>query len=98
MMGMRERFAMYPRGTSDRCHRRNNATSWIEPYEEKDVEAMTAAARESIADVSPWMPWCHPDYSAREAAAWIRTTREGHSSGAMYEFAIWDASGCYDGG
>jgi ribosomal-protein-serine acetyltransferase len=70
----------------------------IRPYEESDVEALTAAARESVADLSPWMPWCHEGYSAAEAAAWIQATREGHSTGAMYDFAILDPDGDFAGG
>ena len=54
-------------------------------------------ARESMAEVSPWMPWCHPEYSEEEAAAWIQTTIQGHQTGSMYDFAIVDESGGYAG-
>ena len=49
----------------------------IRLYEESDVEEMTLAARESTADVFPWMAWCHSAYSEADALAWVRTTREG---------------------
>ncbi len=62
------------------------------------MEAMTAAALESTPDVMPWMPWCHPQYSASDALAWVRATRAGHTTGAMYELAIIDADGQYAGG
>lgn len=70
----------------------------IRPYRETDVEEMTAAARESFADVAPWMPWCHARYSATDAAEWVRATLDGHASGTMYDFAILDAAGRYAGG
>jgi len=73
------------------------ATS-IRLYQESDVTEMTAAARESIVDVSPWMPWCHPNYSESDAAAWIHATLDGHHAGTMYDFAIIDAAGRYAGG
>src|SRR5215471_7279798 len=60
----------------------------IRPYEDGDVDAVLAAVHESKADLSPWMPWYHPNYSAADAANWVRATREGHSSGAHYDFAI----------
>jgi RimJ/RimL family protein N-acetyltransferase len=70
----------------------------IRLYQAADVAEMTAAARESVADVSPWMPWCHTDYSEADAAAWITATLDGHRSGAMYDFAIGDDVGRYAGG
>lgn len=70
----------------------------IRLYEESDVDEMTAAARESVPEVWPWMPWCHEGYSASDAAAWIQATRAGHATGAAYDFAIIDSSGRYAGG
>lgn len=59
---------------------------------------MVVAARESVADVSPWMPWCHPNYSDAEAASWIAGSLEAHRSGTLYDFAIVDEAGRYAGG
>jgi RimJ/RimL family protein N-acetyltransferase len=70
----------------------------IRPYEDTDASEMSVAARESVAEVSPWMPWCHSEYSVADAAAWVRTTRGGHADGSMYDFAIMDANGSYAGG
>jgi len=60
----------------------------IRPYERADADAVLAAVLESMAELSSWMPWCHPEYSLSDAAKWIQVTREGHASGAMYDFAI----------
>ncbi len=70
----------------------------IRLYEVSDVEAVTAAARESTADVLPWMPWCHAYYSTADAMDWIRASRDAHASGVMYDFAIVDSLGNYAGG
>jgi RimJ/RimL family protein N-acetyltransferase len=75
-----------------------NAATTIRPYEESDVPEMAAAAQESMAELSPWMPWAHSKYSEADAAAWVHTTREARLSGEMYDFAIVDADGRYAGG
>jgi ribosomal-protein-serine acetyltransferase len=67
-------------------------------YEEFDLEEMTAAARESVAEVLPWMAWCHAGYSNAEAAGWVRAAREACITGSSYDFAIIDSSGRYAGG
>jgi ribosomal-protein-serine acetyltransferase len=41
----------------------------VRPYREGDESEMVAAALESVAEVSPWMPWCHAAYSREDAAA-----------------------------
>jgi RimJ/RimL family protein N-acetyltransferase len=67
-------------------------------YRPEDAEAMHAAAVESVADVYPWMAWCHEGYSMDEARAWIAGTQESARKGSAYEFAIWDEKGRYLGG
>jgi RimJ/RimL family protein N-acetyltransferase len=57
-------------------------------YEERDASALYEAARESIGEVHPWLPWCHPDYTLQEAEEWIATHAEGRASGTHYQFAI----------
>jgi RimJ/RimL family protein N-acetyltransferase len=42
----------------------------IRPYREADASGLYDAVRESIAEVSRWLPWCHPDYSMQEAIEW----------------------------
>jgi ribosomal-protein-serine acetyltransferase len=70
----------------------------IRPYVAADVQELTVAARESAAEVAPWMPWCSADYSEADAARWIAATLEGHQRGTMYDFAIVDDTGRYAGG
>jgi len=77
---------------------RMNQHVGIRPYEDTDASEMCVAVRESVSEVSTWMPWCHSEYSLADAAAWVRATRDGHADGSMYDFAIIDASGIYAGG
>ena len=63
----------------------------LRPYEGGDVEHFYQAARESIAEGSLWMPWCHADYSIEESRAWIESRPEAWEKGIDYEFAIINA-------
>lgn len=42
-------------------------TQEIRRYAAADAAALHEAARESVAEIFPWMPWCHPGYSIEEA-------------------------------
>ncbi len=70
----------------------------IRPYRETDAAEVCEAVRESMAELVPWMPWCHPQYSEHDAISWIRATLDGFISGAIYDFAVFDADGRYTGG
>jgi len=43
----------------------------LRPYHPGDAADLYAAARESLAEVSPWMKWCHADYAIEESRTWI---------------------------
>ncbi len=60
----------------------------LEPYRISDIDRLYQAARESIAEGSLWMPWCHADYSIEESHAWIESRPEAWEKGTDYEFAI----------
>ena len=71
----------------------------LRPYGSGDVERLYQAARESITEMSPWMPWCHADYSIEESRAWLELRAEAWEKGTEYEFAITDAKdGSFLGG
>ena len=63
----------------------------LRPYRITDVDAMYEAVRESIAEISPWMWWCHPDYSKQETRTWIESQTEKWEKGNSYNFAIIDS-------
>ncbi|HEY2406099.1 MAG TPA: GNAT family protein [Polyangiaceae bacterium] len=75
-----------------------SALASIRLYQASDASEMTAAVRESLADLFPWMPWAHANYAESDAAAWVRATLDAHQTGAMYDFAIVDSTGRYAGG
>ena len=67
-------------------------------YQQRDAEDMHAAALESVAEVYPWMAWCHERYSLDEARQWIAVQEELAKQGMAYEFVILDEVGRFLGG
>lgn len=59
-------------------------------YEPSDATRVVEAARESTAEVFPWLAWCHPAYSLEESTAWIAAQIEARKNGSAFEFAIWE--------
>ena len=71
----------------------------LRPYVENDVDSLFEAARESIPQMTPWMPWCHRDYSIQESRDWISSCTEKWKQDGEYNFAITNAeTGRYLGG
>ena len=62
------------------------------------AEQLHAAALESVAEVYPWMAWCHERYSLDEARQWGALQEENAEQGLAYEFAILDEGGRFLGG
>lgn len=63
----------------------------LRPYRLSDVNNLYEAARESIAEASVWMAWCHADYSNEESRAWIESRAEAWEKETDYDFVITDA-------
>ncbi len=60
----------------------------LRPPTTADVDALYDAVRESIAEVMPWMNWCHPDYSRVETAEWVRACGRAWAEATEFPFAI----------
>ena len=43
----------------------------LRQYQQNDVDAIYEAVMESKAELSPWMLWCHEDYSRQDAETWV---------------------------
>jgi ribosomal-protein-serine acetyltransferase len=67
-------------------------------YAATDAEALYEAARESVAKVYPWLPWCHPDYTLAEAVEWVSSRAQLIDAGQEYHFAIAGSDGRFLGG
>ena len=71
----------------------------LRTYRESDVDALFQAARESMATVGRWLPWCHTHYAREETALWIGSRSQVWREGVEYSFSIVDVpSGALLGG
>jgi len=70
----------------------------IRPYELNDAACVFEAVRESLAELRPWMPWCHPDYSMEESSVWLESQVAAFQQGTAFEFAVVASDGRYLGG
>ncbi len=70
----------------------------IRPYRLDDAPDLFEAVRESMSELRPWMPWCHPGYAITESQAWLEAQVTAFEAGTTFEFAIVSADGLYLGG
>lgn len=60
-------------------------------YRSDDAEAVYAAAIESVAEIHPWLPWCHPGYTLAESRIWVDHCGIAWERGSELNFVITDA-------
>jgi ribosomal-protein-serine acetyltransferase len=75
-----------------------DAVCEIRPWTADDAVALFEAARESVAEVHPWLPWCHPGYTLAEAEAWAGSRAAVQASGEEHNFVITGSGGRFLGG
>lgn len=61
-------------------------------YRPDDVEPMYEAVRESVAELSPWLPWCTETYTRKEARDWVLSREAAWNEEEEYDFVIADAA------
>lgn len=71
----------------------------IRRYCLEDISQLYEAACESINEIYPWLPWCHPNYSLEESSAWVQSRNLAWQEDKAYAFVIYDLqSGTFVGG
>ena len=70
----------------------SDGTIGIRPFRESDASLLFEAVRESVSELSVWMPWCSPDYSLTESTEFIRTAPVAWEKGEHYSFVVFEAS------
>ena len=65
----------------------------IRQYQADDVDAIYEAVMESKVELSPWMSWCHADYSRHDAATWVESRPNAWERGEHWSFVIVESSG-----
>jgi len=64
------------------------ASCSLRTYQPDDAQGLWEAARESVAEISPWLPWCHAEYSINEAVEWVGSRARLAAEGREYNLAI----------
>ncbi len=62
----------------------------IRTYREADAPLLYEAVRESIPEVSPWLPWCHDGYSLAESRQFVAARELASQGDEWYSFAVFD--------
>lgn len=70
----------------------------VQRFRPTDEVRLFNAARESIPEVFPFLPWCHPDYERSETRNWLRTAISDWEKGNNFSFGIWDHANRFLGG
>ena len=71
----------------------------LRTFRAEDINALYEAARESINEISPWLPWCHANYSIEESMSFVMARAEAWKNEDEYSFAVVDAkTGMFLGG
>jgi ribosomal-protein-serine acetyltransferase len=65
----------------------------LRPLRMSDALEVFLAVEESMASLSPWMPWCYPGYSIVDSEGWSKASAVGWKESSAYEFAITDSRG-----
>ena len=70
----------------------------VRRYRAEDIPLLFEAARESVNELHPWLPWCHANYSVEDSAAFVmgrdaEWDREEHYSFAVFDLATGDFLG-----
>ena len=60
----------------------------LRPYRETDVPRLFEAVRESIPEVSRWLPWCHENYSIEESRDFVLSRNSAAQGDEHYSFAV----------
>jgi ribosomal-protein-serine acetyltransferase len=57
-------------------------------YRADDVPRLFEAVRESIAEIAPWLPWCHENYSIEESREFVMSRSKSAQGDEHYSFAV----------
>jgi ribosomal-protein-serine acetyltransferase len=60
---------------------------------QEDVGALYEAARESIAEVSPWLSWCHENYAIEETKEFVTSRQIASQGDEWYSFGVFEHTG-----
>lgn len=62
----------------------------LRPYQADDAPLLYEAAIESVADIYPWMPWCHSGYTLADSQEWIKICLAEREARHAFDFVVYD--------
>jgi len=65
----------------------------LRPCHSSDAPLVLEEARESVAEIFPWMPWFSPDYDLARARDWVDLSIQNWQARTSFEFVIENAKG-----
>jgi RimJ/RimL family protein N-acetyltransferase len=65
----------------------------LRPFRLDDAEAICAAVHESLSELLPWLPWCHPQYTIDDTREFLRGRAAAHENDGEYGFAVLERAG-----
>src|SRR5688572_14045264 len=63
----------------------------LRPLEHADRDSLYEAVRESIPQISPWLPWCHEGYALSDTEAFIESCVTAWAQQLHFPFGIFEA-------
>lgn len=60
----------------------------IRPYKSTDASALQSAVSSSVGHIGPWLDWCTPRYSLKDARAWVNSSIDHWEQGQAFRWAI----------
>lgn len=60
----------------------------LRPFRSDDAELLYSAVRDSLDELGRWLPWCHEDYSRKDAKGWVASRADAWQQGEEFTFAI----------
>jgi len=64
----------------------------LRPLAVSDAEEICQAVCESRAELMPWLPWCHAEYSIADTLAFLETRGRAHQQTGEHAFAVFERS------
>jgi len=64
----------------------------LRPLQMADCEAIYTSVRESINELSRWLPWCDPGYAPSDTAGFVGTSIRWWQEGSQFTFGIFDTT------
>jgi RimJ/RimL family protein N-acetyltransferase len=70
-----------------------NATIQLREPSRESIDALVAAVRASIPELTRWTSWCHSEYGCADAEELLRKSAAERFEDTAYDFFIFDAAG-----